>query len=164
MNVDDVAPYFKVKVSDQLKTMQLVYYAQPFYLQVYGEKLFEEEIQAWERGSVPPKAYSAFTNLAHDPSASMCRHFREHLDSVIEEFANYTGEDLVIKTHEEAPGKDAHVAEEKQVISVESIIEFFKTFDSKTVEKRREQIKRDQDLLENEKACENQPELLSFLE
>lgn len=60
-----VAQYFisQSKISSpyavtNLKLQKLLYYAQGFHLAVYGEPLFEEEIQAWAHGPVIPSVYN----------------------------------------------------------------------------------------------------------
>jgi uncharacterized phage-associated protein len=39
-------------VISNLKLQKLLYYAQGFYLAIYGKALFEEDIVAWEHGPV----------------------------------------------------------------------------------------------------------------
>lgn len=74
MKAVDVAKYFITingqKNSDdegnnlsKLKLQKLLYYAQGYYLALYNEALFDEEIRAWEHGPVVKEVYDHFKNI-----------------------------------------------------------------------------------------------------
>lgn len=56
------------KISDfsPLKIQKLLYYAQGFYLGNTGEKLYEEDFEAWKFGPVLPTIYNEFRDLGHE--------------------------------------------------------------------------------------------------
>jgi uncharacterized phage-associated protein len=63
----DVANYFLALVDEDagdtisnMKLQKLVYYAQGFYLALYGKPLFPERIEAWDQGPVIPELYRRF--------------------------------------------------------------------------------------------------------
>jgi len=51
MDAVDVAAFFKAKGKDRFQVMKLTSYTQGLYLKLYDEPLFEDQIEAWERGS-----------------------------------------------------------------------------------------------------------------
>ena len=52
-SIFEVARFFLTKESmTHLKLQKLCYYAQAWYLTIYGQRLFNEEFQAWLHGPV----------------------------------------------------------------------------------------------------------------
>jgi uncharacterized phage-associated protein len=56
------------KINDltNLKLQKLLYLAYGFHLSLFGEKLFDEKIQAWKLGPVIPSVYSEFKDHGKD--------------------------------------------------------------------------------------------------
>lgn len=52
---------------DQMKLIKLVYIAYGWHLALTGEKLFDEQIQAWRHGPVIPSLYHEFKHYRGDP-------------------------------------------------------------------------------------------------
>lgn len=50
-----------------LKLQKLVYYAQAWYLGIYGTSLFEEDFEAWVHGPVIPALYREYKEFACKP-------------------------------------------------------------------------------------------------
>lgn len=51
----------------QLKLLKLVYIAYGWYIALVGERLFDEEIQAWKHGPVIPSLYHEFKHFGSKP-------------------------------------------------------------------------------------------------
>ena len=135
MDAVDVAAFFKEKGKDKYQVMKLTYYAQGLYLKLYDEPLFDDPIEAWEKGPVPRTAYDAFHSLEYDPS-SMNLHYLSFLEDVAEEFDSLDSEKLIQKTHEEDPWKQAYVENQRNIISQDSMKAFFNNFPMTVAEKR----------------------------
>lgn len=74
LSVKEIANYFiALAVSkggkegdiSPLKLQKLVYYAQGYFLAMYGEPLFSEVIQAWKYGPVVPELYREYRAFEH---------------------------------------------------------------------------------------------------
>lgn len=47
----------------QMKLQKMLFFAQGWYLAIYGEPLFEEDFEAWDYGPVIPSVYSEFRDF-----------------------------------------------------------------------------------------------------
>lgn len=81
-----------------LKLQKLLYYAQGLYLGLYDEKLFDNEIQAWDNGPVIPDVYYHYKEYAKNPipvpNENLPVHFRkyeEFLNNIYSTYAIYAG-------------------------------------------------------------------------
>lgn len=69
----DIADYFIAFANDthdlltNLKLQKLVYYVQAWYLAIKGEKLFNNEFQAWVHGPVLPELYNDYREFKWYP-------------------------------------------------------------------------------------------------
>ncbi|NJM68627.1 MAG: SocA family protein [Acaryochloris sp. RU_4_1] len=122
-SVLDVAWYFVQKGNGdpsitQLKLQKLVYYAQGFYLGLYGKPLFLESIEAWEYGPVAPVLRNKHINLGAKPISLndiSCEkpigddEVRTHLERIWLCFGHYTAGKLVDMTHQESPWKETYI-------------------------------------------------------
>lgn len=139
--VKDVAEYFLAKVDTEagdcisnLKIQKLVYYAQGFVLAFTNKKLFNENIVAWQHGPVVVELYDEYKMygancIKPDDSYSLKtitthKELVEILDDVYSVYGQFSAWKLREMTHEEGPWKDFEL---NQVISVRSILDFFKT-------------------------------------
>jgi uncharacterized phage-associated protein len=121
INPLDIARYFIVRAYEDgkdaemtnMKVQKLLYYAQSLYLALYGEPLFEEEIQAWKYGPVCPPAYYFYSEYEADqlPIPTKIFGFPPEITSVLQEVWEYFGEHhayvLSGRTHLEFPWKNA---------------------------------------------------------
>ena len=112
----DVADYF-IWLSQEtgsfisnLQLQKLVYYAQAWYLGVYGEPLFQDDFEAWVHGPVIPVLYRAFKDFGWRPIEVADRSLEglpenvfQHLDDVAEEYFGCSGFELERMTHAEDP-------------------------------------------------------------
>lgn len=112
----DVAAYFLAKAQEHgdlithLKLQKLVYYAQAWYLALFDQLLFEEELQAWVHGPVAPSLYNLYKEYGWMPITEKVampdineEKIYKHLDEVYEVFGGFTAFELERMTHEETP-------------------------------------------------------------
>lgn len=112
-----------------LKLQKLLYYAQGCYLGVYGSKLFEDDILAWQHGPVVSDVYHEFKKF-HNNSITVDvseivkvdDKAQKVLEWVYEEFGKYTAWALRNKTHEETPWR---TTQPNGVISIDAIRNYF---------------------------------------
>lgn len=118
-----------------LKLQKLLYYAQAFYLvNNKGEKLFDDEIQAWEYGPVVPavyheyKKYNSFPiNYKHvkDKIFNFSKKQEQYLKDFASEYFRYSATELVTKTHTEQPWKTAISKGKNTVIDTNEMYSFY---------------------------------------
>ncbi|NET05015.1 MAG: DUF4065 domain-containing protein [Symploca sp. SIO2B6] len=102
--------YTEVDITN-LKIQTLLYYSQSIHLVLYGEPLFEDEIQAWRYGPVCPPAYYFYSEFEAQqlpvPSSSDLTIIPEEVIEILEEvwqhFGHYYTYELSKKTHQEFP-------------------------------------------------------------
>lgn len=95
-----------------VKIHKLLYYAQGWHLTWVGEPLFRERIEAWANGPV-------VADLWHDEKRGRPRSKKRELvgaqlatiDYVVERYGRSTGKDLIRRTHDEDPWRDASEAD-----------------------------------------------------
>lgn len=114
----DVAQYIYSKQGwvDAWKLAKLTYYVQAWSLGWFGKPMFAEEFQAWADGPVEPKLHAenrydrpgiTSTKL---PSANLSRLKEEDIaiiEAVLEFYGGLTKEELIDRTHSEAPWLEA---------------------------------------------------------
>lgn len=120
-SVFDVANYF-LKIVDRdsgssithLKLQKLVYYAQAWHLVFTGEKMFNEEIQAWVHGPVCPELFKRYADFKYDNLPEPDKQIpnfddeeKETLEAVWDAYGDFDGKYLEELTHEEEPWLEA---------------------------------------------------------
>lgn len=97
-----------------LKLQKLLYYAQAWYLALYDEPLFDQEIEAWVHGPVVPTVYHRFSNYKADPipvdsipKARLSKKVQGHLEEILRVFGGFSAYQLEKLTHQEAPWRNA---------------------------------------------------------
>lgn len=157
MKAVDVAKYFITingqKNSDdegnnlsKLKLQKLLYYAQGYYLALYNEALFDEEIRAWEHGPVVKEVYDHFKNIQGnfiptikkntlDEREQTCMSLeqKETIEEVYELMGQYSAWKLREKTHNETPWLETYDEKNKSnaeanIIPKETIKKYFKNY------------------------------------
>lgn len=118
---DQVADFFLLyskehgDVMTNLKLQKLVYYAQAWYLALYGEALFDDELEAWVHGPVIYSVYSRFSHYRWDPipfipeKPKLKPKVINHLKEIYEVFGGFSAFDLERMTHNEDPWNNARV-------------------------------------------------------
>jgi len=102
-----------------LKLQKLLYYAQGAFLGVYGKPLFSEDIEAWQHGPVVSPIYHTFKHfgnkgidfdqvvdelsIAQNPMELFSPDETELLESIYENFGQYSAWKLRNMTHAEDP-------------------------------------------------------------
>lgn len=109
-SIFEVARFFLTKESmTHLKLQKLCYYAQAWYLTIYGQKLFDEEFQAWLHGPVSPSLYQRYKQWGwHEISeytgiVNLCTETIYFLEMVYNMYGSFTGNQLENLTHSEDP-------------------------------------------------------------
>lgn len=116
-----------------LKLQKLVYYAQGFHLAVYGEPLFDEELEAWTHGPVAPTVYHQYKGYGSSPIPAaeydvnqiFTEEQRDFLGEVHDVFGQFSAWKLRNMTHEERPWVENEEA--ASVIPKNTMMEYFRT-------------------------------------
>lgn len=106
----DIADYF-INLANEtgsfisnLKLQKLVYYAQAWYLAIYGKPLFEEDFQAWVHGPVIPELYQKYKKFSwrpidEDVNPNLPTPIQEFLSDVADEYFACDAYELERMTH-----------------------------------------------------------------
>ena len=138
----DIAQYFIWLAHEtgsfisNLKLQKLVYYAQAWYLAIYGEQLFEEDFEAWIHGPVIPQLYDRYKHYQWKPieeevkQPNFSEEVGEFLEEVVEVYFSIDAYDLERMTHLEDPwikarGNLAQDEPSKEIITKESMKNYF---------------------------------------
>jgi uncharacterized phage-associated protein len=117
-NAIDVADYF-LCLQDRyaedyisnLKLQKLCYYAQGFYLAMNGERLFPDDIEAWQHGPVVPNLYDKYKKYGSselpisngfDPDC-ISEEMQDLLSEIYQTYGQYSAWRLRDMTHQEPP-------------------------------------------------------------
>ena len=100
--------YDKSSPVTNLKLQKLLYYAQAWYLTLYGESLFDAEIEAWVHGPVVPAIFRKYRENRWDPISNVAtgevsKQVQDHLEEVWRVFGAFRAGYLERLTHSEAP-------------------------------------------------------------
>lgn len=132
-NAMDIASYIINKSIDMnspvsnLKLQKLLYYIQAVFLIKKGEPAFGESIAAWKYGPVVENVYYQFRSYVnneikdrvlqrnngvlkgegedYNPENIIMKEDQNLIDNVLESYMNFSGTDLIRKTHQEDPWK-----------------------------------------------------------
>lgn len=141
VHVRHVAAYF-LNIANQddaedlisnLKVQKLCYYAQGFHLALYGTRLFDEPIEAWQHGPVVADLYHQFK--VHKGSAIptpddfdvslLSDTVQALLNEVYEVYGQFSAWKLRNLTHTEPPWIEA--SESGTLIADQTMIDYFRT-------------------------------------
>ncbi|RKZ39995.1 MAG: hypothetical protein DRR16_23860 [Candidatus Parabeggiatoa sp. nov. 3] len=126
MHINQAGDYIILKLTEafdefnHLKLHKLLYYAQAWYLAFYGKKLFAEDFQAWIHGPINRTLYdrfvstkSLYSDIERDDISpefelnALSVQNRNHLDTILETDAKFSGVQLEEMTHKETPWIEA---------------------------------------------------------
>lgn len=119
MTANEVADYILCNTQNtqgpvsNLKLQKLVYYAQAWFLALYDEPLFDDEIQAWVHGPVQPELYHRFKSFRWEPISGsvecpeFSREIQDHMDEVLGVYGGYSAHQIERIVHQEYPWKNA---------------------------------------------------------
>jgi uncharacterized phage-associated protein len=104
-----------------MKLQKLLYFAQAAHLAVYGEPLFNDEIQAWKFGPVVPNVYRFYKvkgdQLLRNEDDFYCDPQLEgFLKDVWKIFGKYSAYELANISHKHDPYKDVYDPEERGTV------------------------------------------------
>jgi uncharacterized phage-associated protein len=118
MGAELISKYFLWKSSNEedtgisnLKLQKLLYYSQGFHLAIFGERLFDDEIYAWQHGPVCPDIYHLYkVNVSNVIPYTDSVNFEDYLsdeqieflDEVYDEFGQFSAWRLRNMTHDES--------------------------------------------------------------
>lgn len=139
-NIFDVADYFLNRQEDDcqdvitnLKLQKLCYYAQGFYLAMNGQRLFENDMEAWQHGPVVRELYNKYKKYGSS-SLPLSDDFdlknipldiQDFLDEIYSEYSQYSAWKLRDMIYFEPPWQNAF--RKNEVLSDKDMIGFFKT-------------------------------------
>lgn len=115
-----------------LKLQKLCYYAQGLITAMRdGERLFHEDMAAWDHGPVVPSLYHKFKTHGSQPIPIISDFDPEEIDAndrtaladIYEHYGQYSPWRLRNMTHEEKPWLEAYSGD--KIIKIEALIEFF---------------------------------------
>ena len=115
----------------QLQLQKLLYSSYVWWLVLKNQKLFNENIEAWECGPVIRTQYTRLkkydnktiklqeleTDLEKIPLE-----IKQHLEMILDKYGKYEAHYLVDKTHQETPWVDAFNLNEKKKIITDAMI------------------------------------------
>jgi len=123
-----------------LKLQKLLYFVQAEFLvsTPHNTPCFEDPIEAWDFGPVVPNVYHEYKiygsgiipSVSSDPFADYYQKIlsadQEMINEIVQEAANYSASQLVAITHNQAPWRSAYRKGFNNIISNESIFNYFK--------------------------------------
>ena len=138
----DITKYLVLKAQNtegsdflsNLKVQKLLYYCQGFFYAKNQEKLFNEDIVAWQYGPVVTEVYHELkefgqSGISLDVSSDFNIDFsdkeREMVDEVFNYFNQFSAIKLMNMTHEESPWIDTPL---KSVITLDKLKKHFEEF------------------------------------
>ncbi|TAF05170.1 MAG: DUF4065 domain-containing protein [Nostocales cyanobacterium] len=119
-----------------LKLQKLVYYAQAWYLALYGQPLFAEDFEAWVHGPVIPDLYQEYKKFGWKPilkdveEPTFSDQVHEFLKELTEVYFGCDAFELEQMTHREYPwiearGNIPQDAPSNAIISKEAMKEYY---------------------------------------
>lgn len=117
-----------------LKLQKILYFVQANFLVNEGYPCFKEEIEAWDFGPVVPDVYHEFKIYgSSNIPVSECSNAglliynkdKKLIDEMVDQCASYSASALVEITHNQEPWNNAYEKYCNNVISQESIKEYF---------------------------------------
>lgn len=117
-----------------LKLQKILYFVQAEFLVSKGVPCFEEDIEAWDFGPVVPEVYHEFKvfgssdipkHVCKDANLMILNDDKMLIDDMVDQSAQYSASDLVEITHNQDPWNDAYEKYCNNIISKESIEDFF---------------------------------------
>ena len=119
-----------------LKLQKLLYYVQADYLVNHnGRPLFAENIEAWQYGPVIREVYNVYKCFGRTPINDEClteqfeltSEEKEAIEDSLEQYMSYSAYELVSNIHQEQPWIDAYEEGKDNIISTESMYNFYKS-------------------------------------
>lgn len=135
-SIFDVARFFLSKSSmSHLKLQKMCYYAQAWYLAIFGRRLFDEDFQAWLHGPVSPTLYQRYKQWGvyaisqYAGAVDLNTDTEDFLEMIYGIYGVYSGRQLEKLTHSEEPWKQARNGAKgycTNIISDDSIAKYYR--------------------------------------
>lgn len=116
-----------------LKLQKILYFIQANFLVNLDKACFYEDIEAWNFGPVVPSVYYKYkvfgsSNISSNESTNekFLLNDRKLIEIMIDECSKYSASQLVDITHNQRPWKNAYRRGANNIITNESILEYFK--------------------------------------
>ena len=116
-----------------LKLQKLLYYAQGFSYQRSNEPLFDDDIEAWDKGPVVYEVYKRYQSCGNEPirvyeNVDLTEEDERLILDVAREYGQYTSSKLISMTHKEGtPWDKIYVeGEMRNVIPKDIIKDYFR--------------------------------------
>jgi uncharacterized phage-associated protein len=139
-NVNDIANKIILHIDTEkgdiitnLKLQKLLYYLQGYHLAFFGEKLFNDDLEAWTYGPVVPEVYHRFkANGSHGielnpdevKEIALSDEEEDMFAQVMTEYGKFSAIKLMEMTHKESPWKEAFERPDK-IIDTDAMRSFF---------------------------------------
>ncbi|MDR1879307.1 MAG: DUF4065 domain-containing protein [Tannerellaceae bacterium] len=100
-----------------LKLQKILYYLQGYYLAIYNEKLFDDEIESWRYGPVVSEVYHAYKSYGNYPIVLpdvemnfdyLSSSQKKFINKVYAYFRQFSAIKLMDMTHDELPWKTTY--------------------------------------------------------
>src|SRR5690625_848393 len=101
----DVAAYIntQTRVTGRVQLQKLLYYVQAWSLAWDGSPIFDDEIEAWEKGPVVRAVYDGHRGDISRVSEDA----RRTVDAVLKFYGRFYGSALIERTHSEKPWQES---------------------------------------------------------
>lgn len=121
MTVANYIEHLKPAVG-RVQLQKLLYYVQGWSLAWTGQSLFEDELQAWDKGPVAPAVF-------HDepaPVENLSADQQSIIAAVLQRYGHLSGAELIKRTHDERPWREAFAKGGRNCpISLDSLLREF---------------------------------------
>lgn len=124
--------YSKNLPISNLKLQKLLYFVQAQFLVKKNTPCFPEEIEAWDFGPVVPEVYRKYkkfgsSNLPFEQSQSffITKNDKELINGILDKCSHYSATELVGITHRQTPWLKAYQPYQSNIITKNSIREYF---------------------------------------
>lgn len=104
-----------------LQLQKILYYLQGNYMKEFSKKAFSDLIECWEYGPVVQKSWKIFSYYGREPIKNLGNNLkisdkeRELIISVLRKYLSINVWELVEKTHQELPWKQAYESNSKYI-------------------------------------------------
>lgn len=117
-----------------MKLQKLLYYSYVWNLVNFNEKLFLDNIEAWQYGPVVPSVYILYRDKGADnintskrgDLEKLSQRSKDLIDEVFNVYGAKSAMDLMNLTHSEAPWRDTYTEDANNVISDDLIVKFYR--------------------------------------
>lgn len=132
-----------------LKLQKVLYFIQAIFLNEYNRACFTDNIEAWTLGPVVPSVYrqykifgansipetvfnknnfaSIFTAASFDSNEFISPSDVSIIHDIVDSLSSYSATELVEITHSQSPWKESYMPRFNNIISNESILEYFRS-------------------------------------